>query len=147
MRIGEALVQTFWVGALWTVGYLVAPALFKYLATSAEAGRMAGHLFTIVTWLSMVCGGLLLLGAFRTGRGRRGTALRIGLILLMMLMIGASEWLVRPLMEAARLPDGTPGDGFATLHGISAILYLIASLAGIFLVGVSARGFRRAGDE
>lgn len=145
MRIGEALVQTLWVGALWTVGYLVAPALFKYLDTAAEAGRMAGHLFTTVTWLSMVCGGLLLLGAFRTGRGRSGAALRIVLIVMMLIMVGASEWLVRPLMEAARLPDGTPGESFAMLHGISAIMYLIASLAGIFLVALGARRLKRAG--
>ena len=72
MRIGETIVQTLWVGALWTVGYLVAPALFEYLETPAEAGRIAGELFTIVTWLSMVCGALLLLAAGRSRHHRSG---------------------------------------------------------------------------
>jgi len=147
MRIGEALIQTLWVGALWTVGYIVAPALFKYLDTSAEAGRMAGQLFTILTWLSVVCGGLLLVGVLRSGRSRRGAVLRAGLIILMLLLLCASEWLVRPLMESARLPDGTPGEGFAMLHGISAVLYLVASLAGIFLVALGARQVRAQGAE
>jgi len=145
MRIGEALIQTLWVGALWTVGYIVAPALFKYLDTSAEAGRMAGQLFTIMTWLSVVCGGLLLAGVLRSGRPRRAAALRAGLILLMLLLLCTSEWLVRPLMESARLADGTPGEGFAMLHGISAVLYLVASLAGIFLVALDARPVRAGG--
>ncbi len=147
MKTGEALVQTLWVGALWTVGYLVAPALFEYLDTPAEAGRIAGELFTIVTWLSMICGGLLLLAATRSGRQQRRAVLRISLILAMMVLLGISEWLVRPLMEAARLPDGTPGDGFGTLHGISATLYLVASLAGVFLVALGARTVRPEAAE
>jgi hypothetical protein len=71
--------------------------------------------------------------------------LRVALILAMMILLGASEWIVRPMMEAARLPDGTPGDGFGMLHGISATLYLLASLGGIFLVALGAREFRQEG--
>jgi hypothetical protein len=145
MRIGETIVQTLWVGALWTVGYLVAPALFEYLETPAEAGRIAGELFTIVTWLSMVCGALLLLAAGRSRHHRSRALLRVALVLAMMILLGASEWIVRPMMEAARLPDGTPGDGFGMLHGISATLYLLASLGGIFLVALGAREFRQEG--
>jgi len=145
MRTGEALLQTLWVGALWTVGYLVAPALFEYLDTSAEAGFVAGRLFTIVTWLSMVCGGLLLVATARGDGPRRSTVLRVSVILVMLVLLGASEWIVRPLMEAARLPDGTPGDGFGMLHGISATLYLVASLGGVFLVALGPRDVRREG--
>jgi len=137
MRVGEAIVQTLWVGALWSVGYLAAPALFTYMETPAAAGRIAGELFTVVTWLSMVCAVLLILAS--AWRPRRGNRLRIGLILAMVLLLGISEWGVRPVMEAARLPDGTPGEGFGMLHGISATLYLAASLAGVLLVGLSGR--------
>ena len=106
MRIGETIVQTLWVGALWTVGYLVAPALFEYLETPAEAGRIAGELFTIVTWLSMVCGALLLLAAGRSRHHRSGALLRVALILAMMILLGASEWIVRPMMEASGRDPG-----------------------------------------
>lgn len=142
MRVGEALLQTLWVGALWTVGYLVAPALFRHLDNPAVAGRVAGEMFTIVTWLSMACGGLLLAAVARERAPRRGAILRAATIMSMMALLAAAEWLVRPLMEAARLPDGTPGEGFAALHGVSAVLYLIASVAGLFLVAQGA-GFRR----
>jgi hypothetical protein len=129
-RVGEKLIQTIWVGALWSVGYIAAPALFANL-DPATAGRVAGELFTIVTWLSMVCGVLLMLAL----RGKAGSGrLRIRLIPLMMALIGASEWIVRPLMEATRLPDGTPGAGFGMWHGVSALLYLSASLLAILLV-------------
>lgn len=138
LRVGEALVQTLWVGALWVVGYLVAPALFAHLESTAAAGRMAGELFAVVSVLSMVCGVLLLLAL----RGRRlpnpAGRIRASVIVMMMALIAASEWLVRPMMEATRLPDGTPGDGFGLLHGISATLYLIASVGGIFLVGTGS---------
>jgi hypothetical protein len=133
LRVGEALVQTVWVGALWTVGYLVAPALFAHIDSTAEAGRIAGELFSIVAVLGLACGGLLLLG-LRGRRGRGAGRLRAATILVMMLLVSASEWLVRPMMEAARLPDGAPGPDFGMLHGISAALYLGASLAGVFLV-------------
>ena len=143
LRVGESLVQTVWVGALWTVGYLVAPALFAQVDSTAAAGRNAGELFSIVALLGLVCGGLLLLGL----RGRLGNGaarLRATTILVMMALVSASEWLVRPMMEAARLPDGTPGSDFGMLHGISATLYLGASLAGVLLVAVGDGRISRA---
>lgn len=144
MRVGEALLETLWVGALWTVGYLVAPALFEHLESPATAGRIAGEMFTIVTWLSMACGALLLVPVVRRVRRSRGAVLRGVTITSMIGLLAAAEWLVRPLMEAARLPDGTPGEDFGVLHGISAVLYLAASLAGVFLVAYGA-GLRRTG--
>lgn len=130
LRVGEQLLQTLWVGALWTVGYLVAPVLFAELDSSAEAGRLAGSLFTLVAWLSLVCGGLLLLALNLSEADRvRGI-----LIVAMLLLICANEWGIRPVMEAARLPDGTTGPRFGMLHGISATMYLVVSLTGLFLV-------------
>ena len=42
LRTGERVIQTIWVGALLTIGYIVAPALFANLE-SREAGRIAGR--------------------------------------------------------------------------------------------------------
>jgi len=137
-RVAENLIQTVWVGALWSIGYVVAPTLFAQL-DSQTAGRIAGELFTIVAWLSMACGALLFLVLRRNTHSNSSTILKSRLIPLMMTLIGASEWIVRPMMEAARLPDGTPGDGFGLWHGVSALLYLLASLLAIVLVAVRNR--------
>jgi hypothetical protein len=56
-----------WVAALWccsltVIGFLVVPMLFAHLPTRAMAGGMAAKLFQAQTWVSVLCGLLLLLG-------------------------------------------------------------------------------------
>ncbi len=56
-----------WVAALWwcslsLIGFLVVPLLFAHLPTPAMAGSMAAKLFQAQTWVSVLCGVLLLLG-------------------------------------------------------------------------------------
>ncbi|MBP6560040.1 MAG: DUF4149 domain-containing protein, partial [Burkholderiaceae bacterium] len=50
-----------WWGSLTTIGFLVVPLLFMHLPTPALAGGMAAKLFTEQTWMSVACGGILLL--------------------------------------------------------------------------------------
>ena len=50
----RTLIVTFWVGSMWTVGYLVAPALFATLPERALAGSIAANLFRIEAWVSVV---------------------------------------------------------------------------------------------
>ena len=140
----EAVIQTLWVGSLWTVGYLVAPALFAHFPDTATAGRVAGRLFTLVTWLGLGCAAALLL-LMRLRRGAQRA--RVRLVLVMAGLLAASHFLVRPLMEAARLPDGTPGPGFGAWHGVSSLLYLAASLAGLALVIRAAGERAQAGSR
>jgi hypothetical protein len=57
---------SIWIAALWwcslsLIGLLVVPMLFVHLPTPAMAGGMAAKLFQAQTWLSVVCGLLLLL--------------------------------------------------------------------------------------
>ncbi len=139
LRSSEILIQTLWIGTLWTAGYIVAPVLFAQLE-SQDAGRIAGELFSIVAWISVVCGAVLILMQQAIhGRARR---LRSGLVLAMMTLVACSEWLVRPAMEATRLADGTPGDGFGKLHAVSAVLYLVASLLAVALAATTTGRFR-----
>jgi hypothetical protein len=140
LRTGERLIQTLWVGALWTVGYIVAPALFQHL-DSAQAGRLAGELFTVVAFLSVACGTLLLLARIGPAPDPQ-RRLRGRLVALMMILVAVGEWGVRPVMEAARLPDGTPGPGFGLWHGVASVLYLLASLGGVWLVVAEKGGSR-----
>ena len=57
---------TLWLAALWwgsltTLGFGVVPLLFVHLPTPAMAGGMAAKLFSAQTWVSGVCGLLLLM--------------------------------------------------------------------------------------
>lgn len=144
--IGERLLLTLWVGALWAIGYLAVPVLFALLEDRALAGMLAGRMFSLVSYLGLVCGGVLLAGTvLRHGRAAwRG--LRAGLLLVMLSLVVAGEFGLQPLM--AQLKAGGLAEGsvqaaqFARLHGIASLLYLINSLCGLLLVGM---GGRRAG--
>ena len=57
---GERILLTLWVGGLWTIGYIVAPALFANLEDRALAGTLAGVMFEIVAYVGMFCAVLLL---------------------------------------------------------------------------------------
>ena len=61
-----------WLAAVWafsltTLGLFVVPMLFMHLPTPAMAGTMAAKLFSVQTWISVVCG-IALLAAFRSNR-------------------------------------------------------------------------------
>jgi len=49
-----------WWGSLTSIGFLVVPLLFMHLPTPGMAGGMAAKLFSAQTWVSVVCGLLLL---------------------------------------------------------------------------------------
>ena len=54
-------VAALWWGSLTTVGFCVVPMLFAYLPSPAIAGDMAGKLFSVQSWVTLVCGLLLFL--------------------------------------------------------------------------------------
>ena len=62
-----------WWGSLTTLGFGVVPLLFWHLPTPALAGGMAARLFSAQTWVSAVCGLLLLVLTARMDRAA-GTA-------------------------------------------------------------------------
>ena len=52
---------TAWVGGLWAIGYLAAPALFYTLGENRQlAGNLAGTMFTWVAYLGLFSGIYLL---------------------------------------------------------------------------------------
>jgi hypothetical protein len=117
---------TLWVGSLWTVGYLVAPALFAILEDRALAGHVAGELFHIELQVSLVCAPLFLLCELAQRRRRFALAIPV-LMLAAQLTI---ETALRPRMAAV----ARGGEAFAWLHGTAAMLYLAASVLGLWLV-------------
>ena len=119
-------VLTLWVGSLWTIGYLVAPALFALLSDRAVAGRIAGELFHIELWVTLACAPAFVL--CELAQRRRGFRLAAPVLILGAQLV--IEILLRP-----RIAASAPGtSAFAWLHGAAAMLYLSASLLGLWLV-------------
>lgn len=151
-RISEALylfVITLWVGALWAIGYIVAPVLFAQLGDRQLAGLLAGKLFVLIAWIGL--GAALYLVVFLLGRwGVRAFRLAVfWLVILMAGMAAVQLFGIQPLIEQlkhAALPrevmESVLRDRFTTWHGLSSILYLVQSLLGLWLVVWSARGLR-----
>ena len=126
MRLARRLLTALWAGLLLTVAAVVAPALFAVLADRHVAGSVAGHLVLIVTVLSAaIAAALVVLAAREPGPAARARQLAaVGPAIL----LSSSEWLVRPLIEAARAAGGVDGRAFAAWHGVSSGLYWAATI-------------------
>ncbi|PRC93143.1 DUF4149 domain-containing protein [Solimicrobium silvestre] len=127
----QLLITTAWVGSLWTIGYLVAPTLFKTLTDSSLAGTIAGQLFYVEACLSVVCA-LLLLGIALYQR-KRLPKLVLGMLLCTIL----GYFVLHPFMAELRAAGLTNPDNkwqFGMLHAISSGFYLMQSVLGAMLV-------------
>ncbi|HEY0061971.1 MAG TPA: DUF4149 domain-containing protein [Telluria sp.] len=127
------LLITLWAGSLWTVGYLVAPTLFGTLADRALAGMLAGSMFRVEAWLSLVCGAVvigLLYGAKDVTVQRRKTLVLV--VVGMLLCTLVSHFGLQPIMAAMR--EAGERSTFGMLHGVSMVLYLVQAVLAVVLV-------------
>jgi hypothetical protein len=104
-----------WWGSLCAVGFMVVPMLFMHLETPAIAGQMAAKLFTAQSWLSLVCGLLLLLAAKRLGQDSPHTP---------------SPWVIAGmlcalLIEVAVKPHIVARDNLMLWHNLGTALYVV----------------------
>jgi hypothetical protein len=130
---GERILLTLWVGGLWAIGYMVAPALFANLDDRALAGSLAGVMFAIIAYVGLVCGGLLLL--FNQLKSRGGWFNWRALVLVAMLLVtAAGHFYLAPLIAELRAAGLADSPEFARLHGVAAAGYLLTSLLGLLLV-------------
>lgn len=145
LRTGERLLLTLWVGGLWAIGYMVAPALFANLDDRALAGTLAGVMFEIIAYVGLACGAFLLL--FNQLR-HPGQALnwRALVLVFMLLFVAVGQFLVAPLIGEMRVQGLTEEAAFGKLHGFAAGLYLLTSLLGLVLV-IAAGGEAGAADQ
>lgn len=137
----RALLVTVWVGSLWTVGYLAAPTLFATLADRTLAGSIAGSLFRVEAWVSVVCGlSLLALLLADSGFAKRRDC--IVLVVLMLVCLSVGYFGLQPLMAALKetavanggvMPEAARAR-FGMLHGVASVIYLIESVLGLVLV-------------
>jgi hypothetical protein len=131
------IVAALWSGNLLTVGYMVAPTLFTTLQDRALAGTIAGSMFAVQFWCSLVLGALMLVLLTRLPRQQRTLPSVLTVLILMCTLI--SHLGLQPEMAALRAQAGPILQGaaqsrFAILHGISASLYLLQSIAALFLL-------------
>ena len=137
-RITERLLLTLWIGGMWSVGYIVAPTLFAMLNDRSLAGAVAGQLFSIMSYIGLVAGGVLLSAQFYRAESLWYRNWRIGVLLLMLLVIVIGQFYLQPLMAELKtvgLSDGIDNARrFGQLHGVASVLFLINSLLGLGLV-------------
>ena len=138
------LVAGLWVGSLLAVGYLVAPAIFSTMTDRQVAGMVAGSIFTLEAYLSLIiCIGLMVLANLLVNRGLYHYRLIRWLLLAMLLCAMTAVFILIPWMNTVRdsaLAQGmpvalSPSAGlFRSLHIASSTLYVIQSVLGVFLV-------------
>ena len=137
----ERVLLALWVGALWTVGFLVAPVLFAELER-AVAGTVAGILFGYLNYFGLLVGGLLL--ARNRLSARPGLDWRALLLTLMLVFILVNEFALAPEISALRDAGLVAGSAeaarFGQLHGAASLLYVLNALFGLLLL---VRGTRR----
>lgn len=131
MRRVLQVVLAAWAGSLWTVCGVVAPSLFAVLPERSLAGQVAGHFFTVESWLGLALGAVAL-ALLARGAANEARRFDYGVLIATMLAPMISELIVRPTMEAAR----AAGDmqRFGLLHGVSALLFGVACLGALTLV-------------
>jgi hypothetical protein len=110
--------KVLWAGSLCSLPW-VAAVMFHFQSDRHVAGLIAAALFSIETYLGLALGVLALLLPNR----RR---FRLGYFALALLLV--NEWLLKPVMEAARIHGSALGLGFGPWHGVSALLYLVACM-------------------
>jgi hypothetical protein len=134
------IVTTLWAGSLWTVGYLVAPILFTTLSDRVSAGSIAGSIFRIEAWLSLVCGLILLLMIiFDDASRERRSLLRLIVVMLLCVMVGyfgLQPWMaaLREAAGPAGVMEGAARTQFGILHGVASLIYLFQSVLALVLV-------------
>lgn len=152
LRLAEhiySIAITLWVGALWAIGYLAAPTLFRLLEDRALAGRLAGGMFTYVAWLGMAAAAYLLVFVALRQESRAFRSSVFWLVLIMLLLTVAGYFGVQPILaqlKADSFPrevmESALRDRFVAWHGVSSVVYLIQSLLGLVLVALQGRGLR-----
>ena len=133
---------TAWVGGLWAIGYLAAPALFYTLGENRQlAGNLAGTMFTWVAYLGLFSGIFLLahrVAKFGLNAFKQAFFWAVFVMLLLTLF---GHFGIQPMiaqLKAQAMPADVMNsvfrDRFATWHGVASIAYLIESLLGLVLV-------------
>lgn len=125
------LLVAFWAGSLWTVCFVVAPALFRLLDERAAAGRLAAALFHYEMLIGLSVAATLLAASFTCKLPQIDSRSRV-LVIATATLPALSEFVLGPMMTAAR----EAGDmaRFGVLHGVAALAFVSACIAAAMLM-------------
>ena len=135
------VVITFWVGALWAIGF-VAYVLFKSLPDNHQlAGNLAGQLFTIVRYTGMVSAFYLLIQRLLDYGTSALKQAYFWALLVMLLLVLAEHFGIQPILAQLKT-EALPSDvmhsifaeRFGKWHGVASVAYLVECLLGFVLV-------------
>lgn len=122
------MVAALWWGSLSVVGFVLVPLLFAHLPTRALAGNMGGVFFATQTWISLVCGFLLLLSV----RGRDSLELTTQTRKIFAGTVGGM--LLALLSEFAVAPRILTRENLPLWHGVGTTLYIFQWLCAAFVL-------------
>jgi hypothetical protein len=105
--------------------------LFAELDDRALAGSTAGSLFTLTSYIGLVCGCSLLV---LNGVVRRRINWRAVVITGMLLLVVIGQFVIAPMVADLRVQGLTDTPRFGQLHGVASVLFLMTSLLGLVLV-------------
>ena len=116
-------VTALWLGLVVTLALVAAPTLFAML-DRVVAGRLAGQMFRIEAYTSLVAAVVLLLLERRRWRYQAGTPLspEILLVAAALFCTVLGYFGLQPMMDAAKAGLSTPW-GFGVLHGVSTAFF------------------------
>jgi len=117
--------SVLWAGSLWSVGLWVTPILFSAQSDHHLAGVLAGRIFSIETYVGIAVAAFALVLPGRT---------KFVWGYLAAVLLAVNEWGLRPVMVVARAHGSAAGLTFGAWHGVSAVIYLLASLAVLVLI-------------
>jgi hypothetical protein len=134
------IVITLWVGALWMTG-LSAYLLFDTLQDKQLAGRLAGKLFLVVSYIGIGSAFYLLIQRlieFGTSALKQSY---FWAAFAMLLLVLAGHFGIQPLLaqlKTAAMPNDVMHSVFAsrfsTWHGVASVAYVVECLLSLVLV-------------
>ncbi len=111
-------------GSLWSLTW-VTWILFHAQSDRHLAGLLVGPLFSIEAYLAV---GVAVLGLILPGRSQFVWGY------LAAALLAVNEWALRSVMVAARTHGSAFGLSFGAWHGVSMVLYLLASISVLILI-------------
>ena len=115
----SVVIAALWWGSLTTLGFMVVPMLFANLPTPAMAGGIAAKLFSVQTWLSCVCGLLLLM---ISSKKRPEVPVPVEYFAISCI---AGGMLLSLLAEFAIAPRIMVGDSLKLWHSVGSAMYVL----------------------
>jgi hypothetical protein len=122
------LAAALWWGSLTAIGLVAVPQLFSHAASPAVAGALAARLFEAQTWLSLVCGVLVLMGAREPGEEARMDWAGGAVMFALLGMLAAL------LLQFAVAPRIVARQDLAWWHSVGSALYAAQWLCALLVL-------------